>query len=461
MNRNERIEHDALGEMRVPAEHLWGPQTQRSLQNFPIGTEKMPTGILHALAQIKSAAATVNHQLGRLTEAQMRAIQTACQAILAGELADEFPLSVWQTGSGTQTNMNLNEVIARYGQTLLEQAGQGDQPLHPNDQVNCSQSSNDTFPTAMHLAALQALHEQVFPALDALIATLKGLEDRHQHLLKIGRTHLQDAVPLTFGQEVSGWRYSFEQNLAQLQATLPYLESIALGATAVGTGLNAPAGFAEAVTQQLAKQTGWPLKSSENKFHALANKDEFAFAHGALRSLAANLLKLANDLRWLASGPRAGLGELALPENEPGSSIMPGKVNPTQCEAATQVAVRVFGNDTTIQIAASQGNFQLNVYLPVMIDSYLQSARLLADAMNSLRLRCLEGLTPRTDRMAENLNRSLMLVTALNPHIGYERAAKIARLAHEQDLTLKQAALALGEISEADFDRWVNPQEMV
>lgn len=451
-----RVESDSLGPMQIPANVLWGPQTQRSLLNFPIGTETMPRAAILALARIKAAAALVNQKLGRISSEQCDCIQTVCQELLDGKWQDQFPLSVWQTGSGTQTNMNVNEVIARRGNQLA-----GQSLLHPNDHVNCSQSSNDTFPTAMHLAILETVHHQLLPALRQMIETLQNKEEEAGSLLKIGRTHLQDAVPMLFAQEISGWRSLFEHNIQQIEATLDGLYEIALGGTAVGTGLNAPTGFAEAVAEELARATGFPIRTASNKMHALSSKDEIAFAHGALRALACNLMKFANDLRWLASGPRCGLGELQLPENEPGSSIMPGKVNPTQCEAATMVAVRVMGNDTTIQVAASQGNFELNVFLPVLLYSFLQSATLLTDALNSLRERCVVGMRPLSQQMERNVSRSLMLATALNPHIGYEKAAQAARHAHLKGCTLKEAVLELGLLTEAEYDQLIRPETMV
>ncbi len=451
-----RIEHDTMGEVAVPADRLWGAQTQRSYENFPIGEEKMPDDLIRAFAVLKKACAAANARLGKLDEKRSALIQTACQDILEGKLAGHFPLSVWQTGSGTQTNMNLNEVIANYGNSLA-----GEKLLHPNDHVNMSQSSNDTFPTALHISAVTAVHQRLLPALDAMAACLARLEEENRDVVKTGRTHLQDAVPITFGQEISGWRSMLDHARAMILSSLDGLYELALGGTAVGTGLNAPAGFAEAAAEEAASLTGLPFRTAENKFHALTAKDALAFSHGALKALAANLMKIANDVRWLASGPRCGLGEIFIPENEPGSSIMPGKVNPTQCEALTMVAVQVMGNDTVMGLAASQGNFELNVYMPVLALNYLQSVRLLADGMDSFTRRCLEGLTPNREKMAENLHRSLMTVTALTPLVGYENGAKIAKKAHKEDISLKEAAVALGLFTPEAFDEAFHPEKMV
>ncbi|HIY07156.1 MAG TPA: class II fumarate hydratase [Candidatus Evtepia faecigallinarum] len=451
-----RMEHDTMGQVAVPAHKLWGAQTQRSLENFPIGEEKMPADLLRAFGVLKEACAAANRRLGKLDEQRYRLIQDACLAIRAGELAEHFPLAVWQTGSGTQTNMNCNEVIARFGNL---QAGQT--LLHPNDHVNMSQSSNDTFPSALHIAAASALHERLFPALQEMTLCLQELEQANKDIVKTGRTHLQDAVPLTFGQEISGWRSMLEHSRQMLTQSLDGLYELALGGTAVGTGLNAPRGFDRAAAEEVAKLTDLPFRTAGNKFHALAAKDALAFSHGALKTLAANLMKIANDVRWLASGPRCGLGEIFIPENEPGSSIMPGKVNPTQCEALTMVAVQVMGNDAAMGFAASQGNFELNVYMPLMAYNYLQSVRLLSDAMNSFTQRCLTGLRANKEKMAENLHRSLMTVTALTPIVGYENGAKIAKKAFGENISLKEAAVALGLFTPEDFDAAFHPEEMI
>ena len=450
------MEHDTMGEVAVPADRHWGAQTQRSLENFPIGEEKMPPDLIRAFALLKLACAAANRDLGKLDEDRYALIERACQAILDGELAGHFPLSVWQTGSGTQTNMNCNEVIAHYGNDLA-----GAQLLHPNDHVNMSQSSNDTFPTALHLSAVLAVRERLLPALERLTACLMRLEGENRDAVKTGRTHLQDAVPITFAQEISGWRSMVEHAREMLVSSLEGLYELALGGTAVGTGLNAPAGFAESAAKHAADLTGYPFRTAPNKFHALTSKDALVFSHGALKALAANLMKLANDVRWLASGPRCGLGEIFIPENEPGSSIMPGKVNPTQCEALTMVAVQVMGNDAAVGMAASQGNFELNVYMPLLAYNYLQSVRLLADGVDSFTRRCLEGLQANREKMAENLHRSLMTVTALTPLVGYENGAKIAKKAHKEDISLKEAAVALGLFTPEDFDAAFHPEQMI
>ena len=451
-----RVEHDTMGEVRVPADHLWGAQTQRSFQNFAIGTETMPEGIIRAFALLKKAAALANRDSGKLDEARCGLITAACDQILAGRWPGEFPLKVWQTGSGTQSNMNVNEVIAHLCARLDPSL-----PVHPNDHVNMSQSSNDTFPTALHVAAALAIREQVLPALGRLRDTLGRLEAENWEVVKIGRTHLQDAVPIRFGQEISGWRAMAEECAGMLAGALPPLEALALGGTAVGTGLNCPPGFDQAAAGYIAQLTGCPFRPAENKFHALTSRDAAVFAHGALKALAGDLMKIANDVRWLASGPRCGLGEITIPENEPGSSIMPGKVNPTQCEAVTMVAVQVMGNDAAVGFAASQGNFELNVFLPVIAYNFLQSARLLADAMDSFNRNCLEGLKADRRRMAEYLERSLMLVTCLTPRVGYERAAEAAKLAHREGLTLREAVLRLGLLSPEEYDQVVVPEKMV
>ncbi|MCI7474296.1 MAG: class II fumarate hydratase [Clostridiales bacterium] len=450
-----RIERDSMGEMQVPADRYWGAQTQRSCQNFKIGTERMPQEIVRAFGILKKAAAIANHSLGKLDEEKLNVISQACDEVIAGKLDSHFPLVVWQTGSGTQSNMNVNEVVANRGNELA-----GKKLLHPNDHVNMSQSSNDTFPTAMHIAAAVELEDKLFPALDALISTFKRLEVENQDVVKSGRTHLQDAVPITVAQEISGWRSSLEKDKALLELALPALHELALGGTTVGTGLNAPKGFDAAVAQAVGQLTGKPFVTSPNKFHALTSKDELVFAHGGLKALAADLMKIANDVRWLSSGPRCGLGELHIPENEPGSSIMPGKVNPTQCEAVTMVAVQVMANDVAVGMAASQGNFELNVFMPVCIYNFLQSVRLLADAMDSFNRNCAVGITANRDKCRHNLHNSLMLVTALNPYIGYDNAAKTAKKAHAEGISLKEACVSLGFLTAERFDEVFRPEEM-
>ena len=451
-----RIEHDSMGQMRVPASALWGAQTQRSLQNFAIGEELMPQGIVRAFAVLKKAAAQANRNLGRLDERRCDLICQVCDEVLAGALDDQFPLHVWQTGSGTQSNMNVNEVIANRGNQIA-----GEALLHPNDTVNMSQSSNDTFPTALHIAAVLACHEQLVPALLRLEETLARLERENEGVVKSGRTHLQDAVPIAFSQEISGWRALVADARGYLEQSMEGLHRLALGGTAVGTGLNAPAGFDVEVAARVAELTGEPFSTDPNKFHALTSKDAVAFSHGALKALAANLMKVANDVRWLASGPRLGLGEITIPANEPGSSIMPGKVNPTQCEAVTMVAVQVMGNDAAIGFAASQGNFELNVFMPVIAYNYLQSVRLLADCVDSFERNCVRGITANRERMAHTLHNSLMLVTCLNPHIGYENAAKVAHKAYEENTTLREACVGLGLMTGEAFDEVFHPEEMI
>ena len=455
-----RIEHDSMGEVRVPADKYWGAQTQRSHENFPIGVglETMPAEIIHAFGILKLAAARANRALKpeKMTAEKLSAIEQAATEVISGALNAHFPLVVWQTGSGTQSNMNANEVIAHMGNAYL-----GETVLHPNDDVNMSQSSNDTFPTAMHIAAVLAIEDQVLPALEGLIAEFERLEAENQGIIKCGRTHLQDATPISFSQEISGWRASLEQDRELLKRALPPLHELALGGTAVGTGLNAPAGFDQATAEALTALTGKPFCTAPNKFHALTSKDELVFAHGALKALACDLMKIANDIRWLASGPRLGLGEITIPANEPGSSIMPGKVNPTQCEQTTMVAVQVMGNDTAVSLAASQGNFQLNVFMPVLIYNFLQSARLLAESMSAFRERCVAGITPNKEKMNANLRNSLMLVTALNPYIGYENAAKTAKKAFAENITLKEACVALGFLTAEQFDEVFHPEKMV
>ena len=451
---NTRMEHDTMGEIAVPADHYWGAQTQRSRENFKIGGQRQPKEIITAFAYLKEACAKANADVGKLTAQQAGAITAACRDIRAGKWDEEFPLVVWQTGSGTQTNMNVNEVIAHLA------AEQG-VPLHPNDHVNASQSSNDTFPSALHIAAALSVAEQVLPAAERLEAAFAKLEAAYPDLIRIGRTHLQDATPLRFSQEVSGWRGLVAAPCRMLRLAQTELCRLAIGGTAVGTGLNAPKGYDEMVCGYLRQLTGLEFRPDENKFHALTSKDALVFAHGALKALAANLMKIANDIRFEASGPRCGMGELHIPENEPGSSIMPGKVNPTQCEAVTMVAVQVMGNDAAIGMAASQGNFQLNVFLPVSAYNFLLSARLLADVCDSFRVHCVEGITPNVERMEYNLHNSLMLVTCLTPRIGYEAAAKCAKKALHDGTTLKEAVLALGLLTAEEFDETVRPEKMV
>ena len=455
-----RTEHDSMGQVQVPADRYWGAQTQRSCMNFPIGVgiETMPQEIIHAFGILKKAAAMANHALRpeRMTAEKRDAICRACDEIMDGKLNDHFPLVVWQTGSGTQTNMNANEVVANRGNALA-----GKPLLHPNDDVNMSQSSNDTFPTAMHIAAVLSLEDRVIPAIDRLCATMRRLEEDNRGVIKSGRTHLQDATPIAFSQEISGWRTSLERDKQLLLLALPPLKELALGGTAVGTGLNAPAGFDTQVADAVSEITGKIFLPAANKFHALTSKDELVFAHGALKALACDMMKIANDVRWLASGPRNGLGEIRIPENEPGSSIMPGKVHPTQCEAVTMVAVQVMGNDVAVGMAASQGNFELNVFMPVCIHNFLQSARLLAESIVSFNDRCVAGITADREKMQENLRRSLMLVTALNPYIGYENAAKVAKKAFQDGCSLREACLALGFLSAERFDEIFHPEQMV
>ena len=457
---NYRIEHDSMGEVKVPADKYWGAQTQRSCQNFPIGVglETMPREITHAFGLLKKAAAMANHTLKpeKMTEEKLRYICRACDEVISGSLNDHFPLVVWQTGSGTQSNMNANEVIANRANELA-----GRKLLHPNDDINMSQSSNDTFPTAMHIAAVIVIEDRVIPAIDRLTETLRRLESENAGIVKSGRTHLQDATPISFSQEISGWRTSLERDKTLLQASLPALRELALGGTAVGTGLNAPPGFDTAVADTISDITGKTFQTAGNKFHALTSRDELVFAHGALKALACDLMKIANDIRWLASGPRVGLGEITIPENEPGSSIMPGKVNPTQCEAITMVAVQVMGNDVAVGIAASQGNFELNVYMPVCIYNFLQSARLLAESMTSFHDNCVAGIRPNREKMHRNLHESLMLVTALNPHIGYENAAKTAKKAYVENISLREACIALGFLTPEAFEEVFHPEEMI
>lgn len=451
-----RIEHDTMGEVRVPADKYWGAQTQRSFENFRIGCEKMPIEIIRAFATMKKAAALANEALGTLDHRRAAAIAQVCDEITIGTLDDHFPLVVWQTGSGTQSNMNVNEVIANRANELL-----GEKLIHPNDHVNCSQSSNDTFPSAMHIAALTAIEDSVLPRLRELHDAFAALSQHYQNVIKLGRTHLQDATPLTLGQEISGWATMLEKDEGMLRKACEDLRELALGGTAVGTGLNTPVGFDILVAEKISHLTGKAFVTASNKFHALTSKDQLVFAHGALKALAADLMKIANDIRFLASGPRCGLGELNIPQNEPGSSIMPGKINPTQCEAVTMVAVQVIANDVAVGMAASQGNFELNVYMPVCIYNFLQSARLLGDVMLSFRERCVEGITPNYEKIQSYLENSLMLVTALSPVIGYENAALIAKTAHAHGSTLREEAVALGLMTAEEFDRIVRPEQMI
>ncbi|MGI1223496.1 class II fumarate hydratase [Raoultella ornithinolytica] len=460
-----RSERDSMGAIEVPADKLWGAQTQRSLEHFRISTEKMPGELIYALALTKRAAAKVNQDLGLLTAEKAGAIIQAADEVLAGNHPDEFPLAIWQTGSGTQSNMNMNEVLANRASELLGGVRGMERKVHPNDDVNKSQSSNDVFPTAMHVAAIIALREALIPRLTVLKQTLSDKAEAFNDIVKIGRTHLQDATPLTLGQEFSGWVAMLEHNLRHLELSLPHLSELALGGTAVGTavgtGLNTHPQYAVRVAEELATLSGQPFLTAPNKFEALATCDALVHAHGALKGLAASLMKIANDVRWLASGPRCGIGEIAIPENEPGSSIMPGKVNPTQCEALTMLCCQVMGNDVAVNIGGASGNFELNVYRPMVIHNFLQSVRLLADGMESFNEHCATGIEPNRERIAQLLNESLMLVTALNTHIGYDKAAEIAKKAHKEGLTLKASALALGYLTEAEFDSWVRPEEMV
>lgn len=455
-----RIEKDTMGEIKVPADKLWGAQTQRSLQNFAISTETMPEELIKAFAILKRSCAIVNNKLGKLSDEKAKAIVTAADEIIEGKHEGEFPLKIWQTGSGTQSNMNLNEVIANRGNQLLAEQG-ASQKLHPNDDVNMGQSSNDTFPTAMHIATTNYVQTYLIPEIEKLKATLEEKSQAFMDIVKIGRTHLQDATPLTLGQEISGWVHMLERSLEFVKESSDKMKALAIGGTAVGTGINTHPEFGKLVSGEISKFTGIEFYSSENKFHALTSHDEVAYAHGALKALAADLMKIANDVRWLASGPRCGIGEITIPENEPGSSIMPGKVNPTQSEAITMIAVQVMGNDATIGFAASQGNFELNVFKPVILYNFLQSARLLADGIRSFNDHCAVGIEPNREVITKNLNESLMLVTALNPHIGYEKAAQIAKLAHKEGKTLKEAALKLGYLTSEEFDKYVNPADMV
>jgi fumarate hydratase class II len=456
-----RIEHDTFGPIEVPADHLWGAQTQRSLQNFDISGERQPREIIRALVQVKRASALVNRQLGLLDAQKAEAIVAAADEVLAGRHADEFPLVVWQTGSGTQTNMNVNEVLANRASELMGGPRGEGRKVHPNDDVNKSQSSNDVFPTAMHIAAVEGIQHRLLPSLARLKGTLQEKAGAFRDIVKIGRTHLQDATPLTLGQEFSGYVAQLEQNERHLRAALPHLCELALGGTAVGTGLNAPKGYPEQVAAELACATGLPLVSAGNKFEVMAAADALVHAHGALKTLAASLMKIANDVRWLASGPRSGIGEITIPENEPGSSIMPGKVNPTQSEALTMLCCQVFGNDVAVNIGGASGNFELNVFRPMIAHDFLQSVRLLADGMRSFNDHCAVGIEPNRERIRELVQRSLMLVTALNPHIGYDKAAFIAKKAHKEGTSLREAAIASGHLTGEQFDQWVRPEKMV
>lgn len=449
-----RIERDTMGEVKVPADKYWGAQTQRSHQNFRVGN-KMPDQIIRAFAYLKKGAALANERLGNLESPKAEMISKVCDEILDGFLDGNFPLVVYQTGSGTQSNMNVNEVIANRGNELA-----GEKLLHPNDDVNRSQSSNDTFPTAMSIVAVVTVEEKLLPAAEQMTETLRTLEDKYMHVVKTGRTHLQDAVPMTFGQEISGWRSMMEHSTDNIKASLKPLREIALGGTAVGTGLNVPEGFDKASAEIISRLTGHDFVTAPNKFHALSSKDAFVYAHGALKAMAADLMKMANDIRWLSSGPRCGLGEITIPSNEPGSSIMPGKVNPTQTESATMVAVRVMGNDTVVGMAASQGNFQLNVFMPVIADAFIQSAELLAQSLTSLELNCVRGIEPIEEKMEENARKSLMVAAALNTHVGYEAGAKAAKWAHKNGTTLKEAAVQLNICTDEEYERWVDLKEM-
>jgi fumarate hydratase class II len=456
-----RIEHDTFGPIAVPAERLWGAQTQRSLQNFDISGERQPVEMIRALVQVKRASAVVNHLLGLLDQRKAAAIVAAADEVLGGQHGDEFPLVVWQTGSGTQTNMNVNEVLANRASELLGGPRGEGRLVHPNDDVNKSQSSNDVYPTAMHIAAVDAIKNRLLPSLATLRETLARKSADFRDIVKIGRTHLQDATPLTLGQEFSGYVAQLEQGDRHLHAALPHLCELALGGTAVGTGLNAPKGYAEQVAAELARLTGLPLGTAANKFEVMAAADSLVHGHGALKTLAASLMKIANDVRWLASGPRSGIGEITIPENEPGSSIMPGKVNPTQCEALTMLCCQVFGNDVAINFGGASGNFELNVFRPMIAHNFLQSVRLLADGMRSFNEHCAIGIEPNRERIAELVARSLMLVTALNPHIGYDKAAFIAKKAHKEGSSLREAAVASGYLTGEQFDQWVRPEKMI
>lgn len=455
-----RIEKDTIGEIKVPADRYWGAQTQRSYENFKIGVEKMPKELIRAFIILKKSAAKANFKLGKLSEEKKNAIEEACTKLLSEDLYDHFPLVVWQTGSGTQSNMNVNEVIAHIGNEILA-SRTSNVKLHPNDDVNMSQSSNDTFPTAMHIASVLEIENQLLPTLNEFQAVLKAKQEECEAIIKIGRTHLQDATPLTLGQEISGWLHMIEKSSQMIQESLTQVRELAIGGTAVGTGINSHPKFGETVANIISEETGTQFRSAKNKFYALTSHDQLVFLHGALKGLAADMMKIANDIRWLASGPRCGIGEISIPANEPGSSIMPGKVNPTQAEAVTMVACQVFGNDAAIGFAASQGNFELNVFKPVIIYNFLQSVKLLTDSIQSFSKKCVEGIKPNVEVIEHNLQNSLMLVTALNEHIGYENAAKIAKLAFKENSTLKEAALKLGILTSEQFDEWVDPKKMI
>lgn len=456
-----RIEKDSMGQIEVPADQLWGAQTQRSLEHFRISVEKMPVALIHALALTKKAAAGVNMDLGLLPKERADAIIAAADEVLAGKHPTEFPLAIWQTGSGTQSNMNMNEVLANRGSEILGGIRGMERKIHPNDDVNKSQSSNDVFPTAMHVAAVIALRQDLLPELKSLLKVFKEKAEASHDIVKIGRTHLQDATPLTLGQEISGWAAMLEHNIKHIEDSVPHVCELALGGTAVGTGLNTHPEYAVRVAKRIAELSGQPFVTAPNKFEALATCDALVHSHGALKGLAASLMKIANDVRWLASGPRCGIGEISIPENEPGSSIMPGKVNPTQCEALTMLCAQVMGNDVAINIGGASGNFELNVYRPMIIDNFLQSVRLLADGMRSFNEHCAIGIEPNRERINKLLHESLMLVTALNTHIGYDKAAEIAKKAHKEGLTLKESALKLNYLTAEEFDSWVRPEDMV
>lgn len=455
-----RTEKDTIGEIQVEADKMWGAQTQRSVQNFAIGTERMPHEVVMAFAELKKAAAKANHKLGKLSEAKMQAISAAADEVIAGKWDDHFPLVVWQTGSGTQSNMNMNEVLARRGNEILAEQS-SEEKLHPNDDVNMSQSSNDTYPTAMHVAGVLAVTENLIPAIQKLKATLDEKAQKFNDVIKIGRTHLQDATPLTLGQEISGWRHMLEKSERMVRESVEHMRELAIGGTAVGTGINADPTFGPSVADFISESVGTKFVSAENKFHALTSHDEMVYTHGAIKALAADAMKIANDVRWLASGPRSGIGEITIPANEPGSSIMPGKVNPTQSEALTMVAAQVMGNDAAIGFSASQGNFELNVFKPVIAYNFLQSVRLLTDSLVSFNDHCAVGIEANLDVIQNHVSNSLMLVTALNPHIGYEKAAAIAKQAHNDGSTLKESAVKSGHLTADQFDEWVRPENMV
>ncbi|WP_142827366.1 class II fumarate hydratase [Planococcus soli] len=455
-----RTEKDTIGEIQVEADKMWGAQTQRSVQNFEIGTERMPHEVVMAFAQLKKATAKANHKLGKLSEAKMKAVELAANEVIEGKWNDHFPLVVWQTGSGTQSNMNMNEVLARRGNEILAEQN-SDEKLHPNDDVNMSQSSNDTYPTAMHVAGVLAVAENLVPAVQKLKATLDEKQQQFDEVIKIGRTHLQDATPLTLGQEISGWKHMLEKSERMIRESVEHMRELAIGGTAVGTGINADPTFGPSVAEFISEAVGTSFTSAENKFHALTSHDEMVYTHGAIKALAADAMKIANDVRWLASGPRSGIGEITIPANEPGSSIMPGKVNPTQSEALTMVAAQVMGNDATIGFSASQGNFELNVFKPVIAYNFLQSVRLLTDSLVSFNDHCAVGIEANLDVIQNHVSNSLMLVTALNPHIGYENAAAIAKQAHKDGTTLKESAVSSGHLTADQFDEWVKPENMV